>query len=446
MKDNKLKIYFLLQSKAFFPSWKSFLNACLNDERINVKVIYCPVMKTKKGWDGQFDKTEEWLKKENIKYTHIKNINLLLDRPDLLFFQTPYDYTHRIEKYRTTRYKIFGFNIGYISYGLEFTEAKHNIVNHFRLPIQSNCWRIYTFSQEIVNDYAKYCPIGNNHVRCVGHPKFDALYNASSIEMPKWLKEKVNGRKIICWHPHFPCDYSTKNGEKVISTFPWEENLKILNYIKNDKKHFYIFMAHHIFFGAFENDYNVPQADIIAFKNSLNDGENSIIWNGEYPEILQWSDIFMGERSAVTMEMITTGKPVVYLENCSEIYNKFGKDVISSYYYAQNANRAIEILKQLVQGEDPNKELRKIVFNKYILPYWDGKCGERIKDDILKSKDELYKSNWTILTDYIKAFIKIYILNPIFEITIFERPTVSHKIIRIFGIKLKFKISERKEQ
>ena len=34
---------------------------------------------------------------------------------------------------------------------------------------------------------------------------------------------------------------------------------------------------------------------------------------------------------------------------------------------------------------DEKKRKREKVFEKYILPYWDGKCGERIKEDILNS-------------------------------------------------------------
>ena len=164
------------------------------------------------------------------------------------------------------------------------------------------------------------------------------------MPMPKWLKDKINGRRVICWHPHFPCDYSQKNGEKVLSTFSWAENLQILNYIKNDTQNFYIFMAHHMFFGVFENRYKVPAAEIAAFRKQLAEGENSILWEGDYPEVLCWCDVFLGERSAVTMEMITTGKPVCYLAPCPEKYNRFGKEVVGAYVQAENYEKVEEFL------------------------------------------------------------------------------------------------------
>lgn len=441
-----IKIYFLLHSKAFLPSWKSFLEACKNDDRILTKIIYCPIRKQGLGHDGQFIDTEQWLKNNGIPYVHIKKINLLLDRPDLLVIQTPYDSFHRNNRYKTDRLKTFGFKLAYISYGLEFTEAYGNIKNHFRLPIHKNCWRIYTFSESIVEDYHKYCPIGNKHVRCFGHPKFDALFQSKDIKMPDWLKNKINGRRIICWHPHFPCNYSSKNGENVLSTFPWEENEAILNHIKNDQENFYIFMPHHMFLGVFEHDYKIPHETMESFKNDLECGNNSIIWYGEYPEILSWADIFLAERSAVTMEMITTGKPVIYLENYPEIYNQFGKDVLESYYYAKNAQDAIAYLKDILKGDDYKREKRTITFDKYIRPYWDGKCGERIKNDIIESKQELFKSNLQIAAEYFRAFFLIYLWRPIFLVTLEERQFVAHKVYRILGLKIKIRCKDVKKE
>lgn len=438
----KIKIYFLLHSKAFWPSWKSFWYACKLDSKIETKVIFCPVTKTEKGRDGQFVDTEKWLKENNIDYIHINNINILFDRPDVMFLQLPYD-GYRTEAYKSSRLKQYLINLSYISYGLEFTEAPYNIKNHFKLPCFSNSWRIYTFNKSLVKDFWKYCPKGSKHVKCLGHPKFDALYEAQKVKMPEWLKEKIGGRKVICWHPHFPCDYSTKKGKPIISTFPWQENLKILDYIKKDEENFYIFMAHHMFFGTFEHKYNIPHDDIEIFKEQLSVSTNSIIWEGEYPEILAWSDVFLGERSAVTMEMITTNKPVIYLENCPEVYNQFGKDVIKSYYYASNADTALDFLEKIKIGQDEKSEKRQKTFEKYILPYWDGQCGERIKNDIICSRKELQISFFDLIKAYLITFVK-EISNNILSYQIVRRVSAKHLVIKILGIKLKIRLKAEK--
>lgn len=434
----KIKIYFLLHSKAFLPSWKSFIEACKKDERIITKIIYCPVAKQAKDRDGQFDGTEEWLKENNIEYVHYNKINLHIDRPNVLFYQTPYS-GHRHKNNDSGYFKKYGIKPAYISYGLEFTEAPLNIQNHFKLAIHKNSWRIYTFSENLVKDYWKYCPIGNSHVRCFGHPKFDALYEAKNIEMPQWLKDKIKGRRIICWHVHFPCAYSNDNGELKLSTLSWEDDNEILNYIKNDKENFYIFMPHHMFFGTTTTYYNLNPHEVKLFKKELLEGENSTVWEEEYPEVLHWSDIFLSERSAVTMEMITTNKPVIYLEGCPEIYNEFGKDVINAYYYANNANSTISLLEKLKNGEDTKKLEREKVFEKYIESYYDGKCGERIKNDIINSYEEIRNIFIENLYLYLKFYIK-KISRKIFSIKFQKRILETHIVICILGIKFKIRL------
>lgn len=441
MSSRRVKIYFLLHSKAFLPSWKSVWEACEKNPLVDMKIIYCPVKKQGAGYSGQFDGTKEWLEENNIKYIYINRINLLFDRPDMLFIQTPYDNIHRKPKHYTENLRRWGHKLAYISYGLEFTEGKKNIADHFKRPIARNCDRIYAFCENLRYDYWKYGSISENRVKCFGHPKFDALYEARDIQMPQWLKDKANGRKIVCWHPHFPCNYSTADGKKVISTFPWEENLKVLEYIKQDKEHFYIFMAHHMFWGAFERDYGITAQEIAEVKATLMDGENSTIWTGEYPEVLAWSDIFLGERSAVTMEMVTTGKPVIYLENCPEVYNKFGLDVLESYYYAQNAEQAIAHLKDLKLGRDPKAFIRKEVFERYIQPYWDGKCGERIVDEVVNRGEYLKVPAGKLAFIYMKNSLKI-VRDSIFSMKIQERINADHLVITFLGICVKIKLKK----
>lgn len=382
--SERIKIYFLFHSKAFWPSWESFWVACNNDDRIETTMIYCPVKEQTAGYNGQFKNAEDFLKENNIPYRHIDDIDFKIDKPHILVMQTPYDDFHRFPIYHSANFKKMGIRVVYITYGLEFTESKLSIKNHFKLSITKNSWRIYTFSNELVKDYVKYSQI-YGVAKCFGHPKFDALFKAKNIKMPKWLEEKVNGKKIICWHTHFPCKYSVMGGKNVISTFPWEENLKILEYIKKDKEYFYIFMAHHMFWGAFEHTFNIQKEELDKFKEDLNNGENSIVWEGEYPEVLNWSDIFMGERSAVTMEMITTGKPVIYLENSPEIYNKFGQDVIDSYYYAKTSQEALDLLDKIKSGYDEKQNFRKAILGEYFAPYWNGECGNKILQNIIQN-------------------------------------------------------------
>lgn len=104
-----MKIYFLYHSKAFWPSWQSFYEACVLDPRISVKIIYCPAKKQAEGFGGQFDGAEEFLKTRSIPYKKIDTIDWISDKPDVLVMQTPYDQWHREEKYNSKKIYANGY-------------------------------------------------------------------------------------------------------------------------------------------------------------------------------------------------------------------------------------------------------------------------------------------------------------------------------------------------
>ena len=402
-KKEKIKIYFLFHSEAFWPSWKSFWKACLADERVEAKMIYCPVKPQNSGYEGQFVNSENWLKSQDIPYVKADETDWSRDKPHVVVMQTPYDEYHRLPCFRSDVFRKSGIRVVYISYGLEFTEDALSIYNHFKLPLFSNAWRIYKFSDALVRDYKKYCPAGNRHVVCVGHPKFDALLEVANTTLPHAFESRVGGRKVVVWHTHFPCNYSYKDGKNVCSTFSWENDLKILELVEKNKDLFFVFMPHHLFFGVFENVFNISKSEIYAFKKRLELAENCLIWTDSYPEILRRADAFMGERSAVTMEMLVTGKPVLYLEQVPEVYNAFGKAVISSYYYAADVSAVEPFLQMVKNGEDPKKQKRMRVKN-HFLHYLDGKCGERIKDDIIRElkKERFFKELFAFVCRMLK--------------------------------------------
>lgn len=382
-----IKIYFLFHSGAFWPSWKSFWNAAENDPEVENKLIYCPVKKQGRGLSGQFDNAEEFLINNGIKYIKISDWNVNEDKPDILVMQTPYDDWHRPRKYYAEEFAKKGIKLVYISYGLEFTETDQSNFDHFKRDFFKNMWHIFSYSEEICENYKKYGNI--NTALCLGHPKFDALVKAKNENLPKNIIKRIQGRKVVVWHPHFPCLYSkNKNGSKVCSTFSWEDNIAILNYLLNRKDLFTIFMPHHMFFGAFQHKFNISFADILKFQRTIQKSENLLLWRGEYPIIISHCDVYLGERSAVTMEASAFSMPRCYMEAAPEIYNNFGKSALESSFYAVNASQAIDFLNNFQTYKFKNKYFEH--FEKYFRPYFDGRCGlnilKNIKMDIKNEK------------------------------------------------------------
>jgi len=388
---DKIKIYFLFHSKAFWPSWETFWNACNEDPRITTKMIFCPTINQDKGCNGQFIDSEDWLISNKISYTNVKNVNFKKEQPNIIVIQTPYPY-HRKSKYLSSEFKKIGIKPIYISYGLEFAEAQENIFNHFKLPIHINSWRIFTASPLILNDFQKYCPVGNSHVRYLGHPKFDYIFNKNHFHLPSEIIEKAKGRKIVVWKVHFPMKIVDKKGKQYNSTFSWENDKKILSYIKKQKDLFFVFLPHHLFFGVLQYKFNISIDEINKFKQNLENNENSTIWYDDYRPIISHCDAFMGERSSVTFEMIAYNKPVLYLEEKPETYNDFGKTILKSYDITRTFKEIPIFLNKFRNGIDDKENKRVEAFNK-VFPNIGGNSGYRIKEDIINELENETKIN-----------------------------------------------------
>ena len=91
------------------------------------------------------------------------------------------------------------------------------------------------------------------------------------------------------------------------------------------------------------------------------------------------------------VEAVCTGVPILYMHNkeYDEPLTPAIQPIIGTYYQGTGFEEMKEFVVQCQQGEDPLREKRIQAFRENI-PYFDGKCGERIKDHIA---DALEKEN-----------------------------------------------------
>ncbi len=379
------KIYFLFHSGAFWPSWASFWEAADKDPEVENRMIFCPVKRQGKGLSGQFIGAENFLVEKGIPYTHIDDIDFATDKPDYLVMQTPYDNWHRFEKHHSGSLKEYGMKLIYISYGLEFTNTENANYDHFKRDFFSNMWKIFSYSDEICEDYRTIGHLSN--AVCLGHPKFDALCKAKEHGLPYLVKKRAGRKKVLVWHPHFPCLYSTSDtGEALISTFPWKENTIVLDYLLEREDIFTVFMPHHMFFGAFMSKFDVDFTAALDFQRKIQKSKHMMLWNGDYPELITNCDAYIGERSALTMEASAFDAPMCYMESNKEQYNSFGQSVLEQSTYATKAEDVIQFVESLNFSQALNDQ--KISHReKYFDKYFDGKCGLRILEFIKNNKE-----------------------------------------------------------
>lgn len=381
-----IRIVFLIQVASFWPSMENLYDSMKGDERFDVKIICYdeevdPSIKT--------ETTREFLVKQGIDFIDYKEFNLESFNPHIVFLQTPYD-SNRSPKYKSAALKENGYRVCYVPYGLEIADTEHSRKQQLDYYILKNCWKVYTFSEAIYEDFKKYSSYPEK-VHVFGLPRFDALYNRDQFKLNEEIKRKAKGRKIVLFKVHFP-KIINENGRIVLVTPDIREYIEFANHIEDFDDFFFVFMPHPRFKEFTEEPNIMYQTEELL--DILNSKDNVYIDNSDdYRPSLVNADYIIVDRSAVMVEAGTVGVPVLYMfnKNFYEPMTDAIKPLINSYYLGTEYKDIVKFIEMCRTGKDPKKEIRETALKKCI-PYFDGKCSERIKNDlyesILKGKNE----------------------------------------------------------
>lgn len=375
----KIRIVFLFQVASFWPSWESFYQACIADERIDVKLIFLDETATE---DVQMQSAESFLREKKLEYVYFQNFDLEGFRPHVMVMQTPYDSWHRKPAHWSARFSGQGIRLVYIPYGIEISDTEDSHYLHFHTSVIENCWRIYTFSERMKRDYQKHA-CNSSAVRALGLPKFDGLYGRQLPVLEPEIERKRSGRKTVLWKLHFPKEV-VEQGRQVTVTPDLLVYIEFAKHIREFKDFFFVFMPHPRFLTK-KMDVELTEKVRKLFEIVSEQDNVYIDMRDDYRETLLHADYIIIDRSAVMVEAGALGVPVLYMSNADyyEPVTEAIKPLMDSYYQGNTVRDMVEFLEQCKKGWDPNCTARKYAF-KQCIPYFDGKCGERIKDDIIR--------------------------------------------------------------
>ncbi len=378
----RIRVLFLFQGASFWPSWESFYQVCMADERIEVTFA---LLDEKFGDTTQMISAKDFLDEKKIPYVLYSDLLLVQLQPHVLIMQTPYDQWHRTEHVRSDYFRKAGVRIVYITYGIEIADTDEARRDHFQGDVVKNCWRMYTFSERMRLDYLVNSPNGVS-VRSCGHPKFDSLFNATQITLPEEITEKASGRKIVLWHIHFPKLIPQRDGKFRMVTPYLEEYEAFAKFVQNTSELFFIVQPHPKFLDCKE-----PLRErAMAILNLIKVFPNAYIdYKDDYRPSLLNADCIISDRSALMVEAGAVGVPVLFMHN-SDYYEPLTeavKPLVQSYYQGTSCSDMIAFVEQCKQNKDPKKEQREAAF-KQCIPFFDGKCGKRIANDIVHSLEK----------------------------------------------------------
>lgn len=384
LEEERIRIVFLFQVSSFWPSIEPFYEEVLNDPRFDVKLL-C--------YDERYDRTiktetsRQYLENMGMDFVAYEDFDIDTYRPHVVVLQTPYD-TNRAKKYKTVFLKGKGYRVVYIPYGIEIADTGHAKEAHFSETVVQNCWRLYTLSDTMKQDYFKYCA-NASAVRALGLPKFDALYHPEKFPMWDEVRKRAGGKKIVLWKVHFP-KVIQERGKNILVTPYIEEYIEFAKQLASYDDLFFVFMPHPRF-REFNEDAQVKQNISILMKY-VEEGSNVYIdEHDDYRNSLINADYIIVDRSAVMVEAGSVGVPVLYMYNpdFNEPLTKAILPLMSSYYQGTSCTDMKDFLVNCMQGKDPLKAEREKAF-KECIPYFDGQCGRRIKEDIIEGMKMQY--------------------------------------------------------
>lgn len=376
----KIRLVFLFQIASFWPSMESLYWACKEDARFE-PLIVC--------YDEDIDPT---IKTDTARTYLIENgydfigwEEFLLDefQPHAVLLQTPYDYNNRRDRFKSLTLTRKGYRVIYIPYGIEIVDTEHAREAHFEQDVSKYAWRIYVLSEGIRNEYIHYSD-NAIAVKAFGLPKFDALYHKDNLSLNPMVHEAAHGRKIVLWKVHFP-KVIPEDGQFVLVTPEITEYIQFAKMIDTFHDFFFIFMPHPRF-QEFNEDPEVQQ-QIMDLMEIISEKKNVYIDDhDDYRPSLVNADYIIVDRSAVMIEAAVTGAPILYMtnDNFTEPTTRALLPLVDSYYHGTKCDDMLNFLEMCMEGNDPAKAMRDAAF-KECIPFFDGKCGDRIKEDIVQS-------------------------------------------------------------
>lgn len=377
----KIKVAFLFQVASFWSSFESIWKLLKQDDRFEVTMLL---------FDNVINETtqmltaREFLIKNGIDFLECYDYDFDKKRPHIVFMQTPYDEWHRPKWLWSSVLKSKGIRIAYISYGFEITDSIESKKLTYDNEVVKNAWRYYTSSDIMKRKFQDNCSNGGYSAKVVGHTKLDSLYISDKKQFINKIHDRICNRKTIVWLMHFP-HHTEVNGEFFMDTPSLEEYLSFSENIQYFDNLFFIVRPHPKFFEMSKWIEGGTKLTNQIKNNILNSSNAYLDQDDEYHSMLKCGDAFIVDASALAIEVAALNKPVLYMknkENPIEI-NEVYKPIIECYVQGETYVDIKDYLNDFISEKFVNMTRDKI-FNK-VIPYYDGKCAERIRMDLLSS-------------------------------------------------------------
>nr|MBP3598622.1 CDP-glycerol glycerophosphotransferase family protein [Eubacterium sp.] len=236
----------------------------------------------------------------------------------------------------------------------------------------------YLFSEnelmtQIYESYKQKFPNAGTTIATVGSPKFVyALANTTkgSTHEKKYVQS-------VLYTPRWCFSEGTSSFLELKDFF--------FDMAKNNKNIEYIFRPHPLMKQTLDETFGEEFWQ--EFLGEFDKYENAEVdLKTDYMDSFSRASVLVSDISTMMFEFSVTEKPVIYLYKADKL-NEFGREAAKGYYYCYSAEDVDETLKNIREGNDPCKELRRKISQEL---YCNGNASvvEKIRSILLEDFEE----------------------------------------------------------
>lgn len=350
---NDIKVCFIVQRTEIFTSVQSVFETMCEDDRFSVSVLVLPRYDhaQKKVDVSTIEKNIDFCKKLDAKITVINPYNTQTKRFedisvygfDFVFLGLPYagEYPEEYHFKKLSQYS----RLCYVPYGSSYTDGMKMIKGCFTDNLLSyvdylfaDCDKVYNYC----NSKLRLCK--NTDLKSIvynlGYPRFDLIKRS----------DKSGNAKTFLWLPRWTTSFD--NNEK--STFLENKDV-LIDYFKEHSELVLIIRPHPLMFSHYIAMGIMSQTEINDYKNLIASLPNvSLDESSSYMESFEKADCLIADYSAIDIEFLLTGRPIIYLDNVDVM----DKNISDALYVSDRPEMTVNYINKLIIGDDEKKELR----------------------------------------------------------------------------------------
>lgn len=297
-------------------------------------------------------------------------------RPDLVFYQQPYNDT--CKEYRI-KYLMHNCVICYIPYAYVI-ENTNFFYNTYLLNM---AWKMFYPTDFHLDDARRLAFNKGRNIVVSGYPLADYIIPGSRSDSGNW-KQKCAGIKRVIWAPHHSI-----LGEDMLSYSLFLEMADPMIELakRYSGKIQFAFKPHPVL------KEKLYRSDVWGYEKTdkyyklWEDMENTCVAQSEYIELFNSSDAMIHDCSSFTVEYLHTCKPVMYLtrKNHESEFNESGRMCYRLHYKGGTITEIEQFLDEVVLGgNDTMIDQRKAFYSKYLVPPGGISVAECIFNEINK--------------------------------------------------------------